>query len=153
MQETLKKYLKNYILLRLVHRISEQIKVLKDSNQIRVASLANFLVLLKLPEGFKQRFTKFAITANLKVQNFESASKLEHSITGINHSEYKESCVSCSTSLQFGLATPACKNCKKKVNVCFGCLMPSPTLTSCSVCVAQMCEACREILCLYCNTK
>lgn len=62
---------------------------------MRVASLANYLVLLKNPEVLKQTFLKFAITANLKINNFLSASKLEPKITGKNHTTYNETCAEC----------------------------------------------------------
>ena len=65
-------------MLKLVHRISTLIKQINKApdSKARVASLANYLVLLKLPESLKTPFTKYAIQQNLKLENFLAAKML-----------------------------------------------------------------------------
>ncbi len=41
-----------------------------------MASLANVLILLKLPENMRPAFFKFAIKQNIKVRNFAAALKI-----------------------------------------------------------------------------
>jgi hypothetical protein len=41
-----------------------------------MASLANVLILLKLPEKMRPAFFKFAIKQNLKIRNFAAALKI-----------------------------------------------------------------------------
>lgn len=41
-----------------------------------MASLANVLILLKLPDNMRPAFFKFAIKQNIKVRNFAAAFKI-----------------------------------------------------------------------------
>ena len=94
------------VVMKLAHQVSLQIKQAKKQNLARAASLANYLVLLKLPEKMTAQFIKFAVHVNVKIGNLDSASKLGHPIRGVNQTEYPDKCPQCFEALPFGLAQP-----------------------------------------------
>ena len=101
-----------------------------------MASLSNYLVLLKLPEQLRIPFTKFAVKTNLQIGNVQSASKLDPTVnkdrsSSRNLTAYEDFCSQCSEALPFGLASPLCKECKSRVKVCYGCLTVQKTLKVC----------------------
>ena len=129
----------------MIYRVSQEIKKAKKSqNNVRVASLANYLVLLKLPQILRQPFTKFAVKANIQICNYASASKLDPSVVGFNQTAYHDKCTQCEAELTFGLATPQCLECKAKVKVCYGCLTVCKTSELCQTCHALLCPDCHE---------
>jgi hypothetical protein len=87
--------LRRLVLMHLINSISREIhRHRSDWNMApRVASLANYLILLKLPGQLKKPFNKFAVKQNIKIGNNLTASKLDKTVcAGVNNTVYPDHC-------------------------------------------------------------
>jgi hypothetical protein len=73
-----KERIRDLALLKLTCDIGLKIASLKHDSKLisRVASFANLLIVLKLPNNMKWAFFKFAIKKNLKIKNYASVNKI-----------------------------------------------------------------------------
>ncbi len=175
--KAIKLKIRDLVLMRLACELAQQIsdikyRLLDDSSSqfqqanliSRMASLANVLILLKLPEKMRPAFFKFAIKQNLKIRNFAAALKIVQfwqkslcfdesakakmqeyeSLCRKNNSQNYTSyhgcdCPACGANLSFGLATPQCGKCKARIGICYKSLTPILKADSfkCHVCLAE----------------